>query len=194
MSSHLMTFFRHPAFLPVTLLGSVLTWLAARKLWRRHRFRLVVERMAFGLPIVGNLLRRLEANSVAAHLALLIKSGLGIDRGLGLCAELVRTLTFRRALLVAQSEIRSGEELALCLQRSQVFPEDVLALVQAGELAGSLEQSLDTAARYCAEQVERTLESALAALEPILVGLLGIAIGAILIMTFVPIFSTLKEL
>lgn len=194
LGGHLMTLFRHPAFLPAMVFLGALLFMAGRKLWRRHRVRLLLEGIALRFPIVGPLLRRLEANSVTAHLALLVRSGLGIDRGLGLCADLVRTLSFRRALLTAQEEIRAGEELAHCLQRTEVFPEDVLALVQAGELSGSLEQSLETASRYCAEQVERTLESALAALEPLLIGLLGIAIGAVLILTFVPIFSTLQEL
>lgn len=186
--------FQNKAFLPISLILLIAIIAGCRRLWRLHRSRLLIEQVALSAPIVGPLLKRLEANSVTGQLSLLIKSGLAMDRGLGLCAELVRTLSFRRALLLVQQEVREGQELGSSLKDKELFPEDVLALVQAGEIAGSLEDSLDTAARYCSEQVERTLDSALAVLEPLLIGLMGIAIGAVLILTFVPIFSTLKDL
>lgn len=186
--------FQHPAFFPGLALLLALVVMGARRIWRRHSSRLVIEQAALGMPVMGPLLRRLEATSVTSYLALLIKAGLPIDRGLGLCADLVRTLTFRRALLEAQQEIREGDELAICLKRPALFPEDVIALVQAGEVSGSLEDSLDTAARYCADQVERTLEAAMAIIEPLLIGFLGIAIGTVLILTFVPIFNSIKDL
>lgn len=186
--------FQNKAFLPVAAVLAVLVVAGCRRLWRLHRSRLVLEHLALIAPVLGPLLKRLEANSVTSQLSLLIKSGLAMDRGLGLCAELVRTLTFRRALLLVQQEVREGQELGASLKDKELFPEDVLALVQAGEISGSLESSLETAARYCSDQVERTLDSALAVLEPLLIGLMGIAIGAVLILTFVPIFSTLKDL
>lgn len=186
--------FQHRAFLPVVAVLLVLSIAGWRRLWRLHRSRLVIEHAMLAFPVLGPLLKRLETNSVTGQLSLLIKSGLAMDRGLGLCSELVRTLSFRRALLCVQQEVRAGQELAASLKDKELFPEDVLALVQAGEISGSLEKSLDTAARYCSEQVERTLDSALAVIEPLLVGLMGIAIGAVLILTFVPIFSTLKDL
>lgn len=186
--------FQNAAFLPLLALVLALLGAGVRKLLRRHRSRLVIESALLGLPVVGPLIRRLEANSVCGHLSLLIKAGLPIDRGLGLSADLVRSLSFRRALLVTQQQVREGEELGVSLKGSGLFPDDVIALIHAGEFSGSLEESLDTASRYCADQVERTLEAALAILEPVLIGVLGVAIGAVLILTFVPIFSTLKDL
>jgi type IV pilus assembly protein PilC len=186
--------FQNAAFLPTLLLLLAALVAGARRLWSSSGPRQALEDWIFSWPVAGPLLKRLEANTVTGHLALLIKAGLPIDRGLGLCADLVRTRSFRKALLSAALELRNGEELAQCFKRAELFPEDVLALVNAGEVSGSLESSLETAAGYCAEQVERTLESALSVLEPVLIGLLGIAIGAVLIVTFVPIFSTLKDL
>lgn len=186
--------FQNAAFLPLLALLLALFGVGLRKLLQRHRSRLVIESALLALPVVSPLLRRLEANSVCGHLSLLIKAGLPIDRGLGLSADLVRTLSFRRALHATQQQVRDGEELGASLKASALFPDDVIALIHAGELAGSLEESLDTASSYCADQVERTLEAALAILEPLLIGFLGVAIGAVLILTFVPIFSTLKDL
>lgn len=186
--------FAHAAFLPTMLGACALLAVLLRRAWLRHRVRLPIEQAALSAPVLGPLLKRLESNSVSGHLALLLGAGLPLDQGLGFCADLVRTISFRQALQQAQQDLRNGEELAPCLKRAQLFPEDVLALIHAGEVAGSLEKSLANAARYCAEQVERTLESTLAVLEPLLIGLLGIAIGAVLILTFLPVFASLKDL
>ena len=146
------------------------------------------------LPALGSLLKRVEATNVCNHLALTNRAGLPIDQGVTLCADSSHTLVFRLALRQTQIELRNGEELSTSLKKSSLFPEDVLALIQVGEIAGSLSKSLDHAARYCAEQVERTLESVLSVLEPLLIGLMGVAIGAVLLVTFVPIFDSVKNL
>ena len=192
--AQLTRLFQHPAFFPILIVLLALIGAGIRQLWIRPRVRLLLEDRMLALPVMGDLLRRVESNTVTGYLALLIKAGLPIDRGVGLCADLVGTLTFRQALLLTQRDLRHGEELGVSLKRSAIFPEDVLALAQAGEMSGSLESSLETASRYCADQVERTLEAALAILEPLLIGFLGVAIGAVLILTFVPIFASLKDI
>ncbi len=185
---------QHWSFFPLILLLLMGLAALARAVWRHDEARKLIEQSVFGLPMVGPLLKRLEANTVTGHLSLLLTAGLPLDRGLGLCAELVRTRLFSLALLKGQESLRGGAELTQSLQSATLFPEDVLALVHAGELSGSLEHSLSTAAKYCAEEVERTLEMVLAVLEPLLVGFLGIMIGIVLLLTFVPIFSSLKDL
>ncbi len=190
----LTTVFTHGAFLPALIVGLLVSGVLFRLAWRQEAIRFGVESRLLQLPVIGPLMARLEANIVAGHLALLVRSGLPLDRGLGLCAELVHTAAFQRALRECREELRAGNELSVCLRESQLFPEDVLALVSAGEVSGSLDRSLETAARYCSDQVERTLETALSVLEPLLIGVLGIAIGTVLLMTFVPIFNSLNSL
>ena len=186
--------FQHAAFLPVCFALSLLSCGVCWKIWHTPHWRLGAERIFLSLPILGKVLTRVETNTVTGQLSLLIKAGIPLDRGIELCSDLVWTDTFRKALLQSRSEIRSGSEVGESLQALGLFPDDVLALVMAGEISGRLEASLERAASYCADQVERTIETALALLEPLLIGFLGIAIGAVLLCTFVPIFNTLQTL
>ena len=186
--------YRNSAFLPLLFLLMGALGYSAYRLWKNPEIRVMVEREMLRIPLLGALIRRVEATSVTSQLALLIRAGLPLDRGLGLCASSVRTLVFRLALLQTQVDIRNGEDLTSSLKGADIFPEDVLALVQVGELSGSLSDSLDIASRYCVEQVERTLEAALSIIEPLLIGLMGIAVGTVLLVTFVPIFNSLKDL
>ena len=186
--------FRHWAFLPGLTLGTLLLAFLGRHIWTTRELRLLVEERLFALPLVGSLLKRLEANAVTSQLELLLSAGLPIVRGLDLCAELVWTESYRQALLRTRQELLDGAELSECFRRAGLFPQDVLALIAAGEAAGNLTSSLSKAAEYCANQVERTLESLLALLEPLLIGFLGVTIGAVLLCTFVPVFNNLQTL
>lgn len=186
--------YQSPYFLPLCfLLASglgALVW----KTVHTPVWRLAAERFLFRVPVMGNLLIRLETNSVTSQLSLLLQAGIPLDRGLELCAEIVATETFRRSLRLAKEAIRSGSDVSEAFSVVGLFPDDVMALVAAGEMVGRLDQSLDKASEYCADQVERTLETALALIEPLLIGFLGVAIGTVLLCTFVPIFNSLQTL
>jgi type IV pilus assembly protein PilC len=186
--------FQHKAFLPIGLIGVGAGCALTCHIYRTPRLRMAVERQILALPIVGQLLSRIEANTITRHISLLLSAGLPIDRGLELCSELVWTECFRQALCTSRDDIRAGVELADCFKASELFPQDTLALITAGEVSGQLEGSLKRAAEYCSGQVERTLETLLALIEPLLIGCLGITIGAILLCTFVPVFNSLQTM
>lgn len=188
----LHSLFTSKAFLPTVFLFILATAAAVRAVFRHRELRMSCERKFMRFPMFGSLLRRLEAATITRQLSFLLSAGLPVDRGMALCAETVLTESFRAALLQAQQELRSGAEITDCFRMSNLFPEDVVALLTAGELSGRLEESLRRAAQYCSDQVERSLETLLALLEPLMIAFLGITIGIVLLCTFVPVFNSLQ--
>jgi len=188
------SFFQHPAFLPVCFLLLATIGLLCWKTYVTPSWRVVLETAILNTPVVGNLLARVESNTITCQMSLLISAGIPIDRTLELCSDLVWTELFRRALVTCKAEIRHGASIGESFELSGLFPDDVLALITAGEMSGTLEKSLKKAADYCADQVERTLETALSLLEPLLIGTLGIAIGTVILCTFVPVFNQIQTM
>ncbi|MFA5508816.1 MAG: type II secretion system F family protein, partial [Vulcanimicrobiota bacterium] len=190
----LTTTFRHPAFLPACLLLVVAFGGLCWKTYRTPSWRLMLESYLLHVPVLGKLLARLESNTVTTQLSLLLKAGLTLDRALELCSDLVSTEVFREALKQSKKEIRNGITITESFEMSALFPADVVAMIAAGETAGALEKSMAKAADYCTDQVERTLETALSLLEPLLIGVLGIAIGGVILCTFVPVFNQIQTM
>lgn len=182
------------AFLPVCLLIFAGLFALLRYILKNRELRMFCERKIFAIPVFGGVLRRLEASTVTRQLSLLLSAGLPIDRGMELCSELVFSECFRESLLQSQKALREGAELAECFKSSALFPDDVMALITAGEISGQLEDSLSRGAEYCADQVERSLETLLALIEPLMIGFLGITIGVVLLCTFVPVFNSLQTM
>jgi type IV pilus assembly protein PilC len=186
--------FQHPAFLPLCLFLSAGFALLCWKTYMTPSWRVIVEGHFLQLPVLGKLLSRVESNTLTGQLSLLISSGIPLDRSLELCSDLAWTEIFRRAMMQCKAEIRNGSNIVESFEACGLFPSDVVALIGAGEVSGTLEASLRKAAEYCADQVERTLETALSLVEPLLVGALGIAIGAVILCTFVPIFNQIQTM
>ncbi len=188
------SFFQHPAFLPACFLLLAVIGMLSWKTYVTPSWRVVFEASVLNTPVLGKLLARVESNTITCQLSLLISAGIPIDRALELCSDLVWTELFRRALVTCKAEIRNGASISESFELSGLFPDDVLALLAAGEMSGALEKSLKKAADYCADQVERTLETALSLLEPLLIGTLGIAIGTVILCTFVPVFNQIQTM
>ena len=186
--------FQHPAFLPVCFLFVGVFAMLCWKTYMTPSWRVAFETNLLHTPVLGKLLARVESNTITCQLSLLISAGIPIDRALELCSDLVWTELFRRALVNSKAEIRNGSSITESFETSGLFPDDVLALISAGEISGALEDSLKKAADYCADQVERTLETALSLLEPLLIGSLGIAIGTVILCTFVPVFNQIQTM
>ena len=103
--------FGHPAFMPLCLFLALISGGLAWKVYRTPAWRLLAESQIFRTPVVGSLLRRIEASQVTRLLSLLVKSGVTLDRALELCVDPVWTLSFKKALQECRSDIRNGTEL-----------------------------------------------------------------------------------
>ena len=62
-------------------------------------------------------------------------------------------------------------------------------MIRVGEETGQLDQMLNSIANFYEEEVDRSIEGLIALIEPALIVILGVIIGAILIALYLPIFN-----
>ncbi|PTN31503.1 type II secretion system F family protein [Desulfonatronum sp. SC1] len=117
----------------------------------------------------------------AENLAILLKAGIPLSRGLGVLAELMEKRSFRTVISDVSQRIRGGSSLWQALQHhSAVFPPVFVNMVRAGESAGVLEVVLARLAEYQAgiQELREYLVSSM-----IYPGILGLtAAGSIVVM------------
>ena len=71
----------------------------------------------------------------------------------------------------------------------QIFPLIVVQTIKTGETTGSLEKVLQDLAEFYEQEVEHQLKKLTALLEPVLMLVIGIVVGAMVIMVIAPIYS-----
>jgi general secretion pathway protein F len=94
-----------------------------------------------------------------------------------------------QALAEARERIRGGEEMALSLKQSALFPSIVLEMVSVGEKSGELGKMLEKVASTLENEAEADLRSLVSLLEPVMILVMGVGVGFIALSVLLPILE-----
>ena len=152
------------------------------------------DRMMLKLPVFGDLLQKVALSRFSKTFATLLRSGVPILGALEIVASTAGNRVVEEAVNNAREAIRQGENLAKPLSESVVFPPMVVRMIAIGEKSGALEQLLEKISEFYDQQVEATVESLTALIEPIMIGVMGVMVGGIVLSVFLPIFKIQDQL
>jgi len=141
------------------------------------------------LPIAGNLYRSIATARFARTLGSLLQAGVPLPRALEISSSLLGNLRLRHVVDEAIVAVREGSDLSDPLARSGLFPPLLTRLIAAGEKSGQLENMLLRAAVTCEQQSEMAIAGLLSLLEPIMIVVMGVAVGYIVLAILLPIFD-----
>jgi type IV pilus assembly protein PilC len=173
----------------ILLLLIVVTQYQRTRIGRRH-----MDWLKLKVPIFGKLNHKICIARFSRTLSTLLTSGVPILQALETVAGAVDNEIMSDAILAARAAIREGEQIGDPLQRSGMFPPMVVQMVAIGEETGSLDAMLSKIADFYESEVDATLASLTAALEPILIVILGVIVGFIVISMFLPLVHAISEL
>ncbi len=146
------------------------------------------------LPIFGKLNHKICIARFSRTLSTLLVSGVPILQALETVAGTVDNEIMSDAIMASRAAIREGEQIGDPLQRSGMFPPMVVQMVAIGEETGSLDSMLSKIADFYESEVDATLAGLTAALEPLLIVMLGGIVGFIVISMFMPLLSVISQL
>ena len=147
------------------------------------------DKMMLRLPVFGDLLQKVAISRFAKTFATLLRSGVPILGALEIVASTAGNRVVEEAVNNARESIRQGETLSKPLSESIVFPPMVVRMIAIGEKSGALEQLLEKISEFYDQQVEATVDSLTALIEPIMIGVMGFIVGGIVLSVFLPIFK-----
>ncbi len=147
------------------------------------------DKLVLRIPIVGQIVSRMQLAQFTRVLALLLSSGLSILSALELTAQSLSNQMFRDAVLDAKEEIEKGGALAIPIARSEYFPLLVSSMIAVGEETGEIDAVLAKISQYYKEEVDVATTNMSAVLEPLFLIVMGLAIGFIAIAIYMPMFQ-----
>ena len=146
------------------------------------------------LPVVGLLLRKIAVARFTRTLGTLITSGVPILEGLSITARTSGNAVLEEALMRVRKAIEEGRTIVDPLRESGVFPSMVTQMIGVGEATGAMDNMLQKIADFYEDDVDTATKDMLAMLEPIIIGILGVAVGGIVISLYLPLFSMIAKL
>ena len=180
-------------FLQATWIGwLVLTGLAVAALrWAlgRASSRARIHGLLWRAPMVGRMLRALDASRLAATLSILVGSRVPILQALEAGGGVMTLTPMRDALATAARGVREGMPLARALQATAAFPPVMVHLIASGETSGRLDEALERAARTQQNDIATRLQAFAALFEPAMILAMGGVVLVIVLAILLPIFQ-----
>jgi type IV pilus assembly protein PilC len=165
----------------------------ANKRWRATpagRSRL--DPFTLTVKVFGPLFHKSAISRFSRTLATLIRTGVPILQALEIVAETVNNGVISRAVRDVQDSVREGESLATPLSKHPVFPVMVVQMMAVGEETGALDIMLSKVADFYDQEVEAAVASLTSMIEPILIAVMGAAVGGMVIALYLPLFNIIN--
>lgn len=177
----------------LTLGGLVGLGMAIAAAWKAPVVRAAVSERLWRTPVIGPRLRLIELASLYRTLGLLLQAGVAVVPALEASLELVGP-SLRPSMTQATRRVREGARLSDALQRHHLTTPVSVRMMRVGEQTGELGPMLERAATFYDEELARFTEWVGKVVSPALMLIMGVLIGGIVVLMYLPIFQVADQI
>ncbi|HEX5373588.1 MAG TPA: type II secretion system F family protein [Aquabacterium sp.] len=179
---------------PWQVLGGLIAGVVALALMgRQPAVRAALADRIWRLPVVGERLRLLELATLYRTLGLLLQAGVPVIAALTSSRELVGR-SLQQALDQATLAVSQGTRLSDSFERHELSTPVSLRMIRVGEHTGELGPMLERAASFYDEELAQFTEWVGRVLSPVLMLIMGVLIGGIVVLMYLPIFQVAEQI
>lgn len=151
--------------------------------------RRIFDRFVIRIPKVRTLIIQTEVARLTRTLELLLKNGMPILHAMKVAIPVVANDAIRQDLEKCSKTLVDGTYLSDGLKRSKFFPLFVSQLISIGEESGKLDDAFMEAANWYETELDESIKRITVLLEPAIILMIGLALGAIIVAVLLPVFS-----
>jgi general secretion pathway protein F len=151
--------------------------------------RLMVDKQKIQLPVIGDLIKKIEVARFSRTLGTLIRSGVPILQALTLVKDIIGNRVIASSIDDVREKVQKGDRLAKPLSNTGVFPSLAIQMITVGEETGRLDDMLLKVAENYEKVVRAMIKRFISFLEPAMILIMGLIVGAIVISMLMAIFS-----
>jgi type IV pilus assembly protein PilC len=148
-----------------------------------------IDKVRVKTPVLGNVWLKYQVGLFSRTLATLLTGGLPLVPSLETAAKSIESRQIAKAVYVSVETVREGKGLSVSLDKTGVFPELSIEMIEVGESTGALPQMLNSVAEFFEEDVQTSLAAIMSLIEPVILIVMGVVVVIVLIALYLPIFS-----
>lgn len=161
-------------------------------LWRwrsTDRGAEAVDRATHRIPIVGDIWLKYHVATFCRMLATLLTGGMPLVPSLDTAGGSMTSRKMVSGLKIATVRVREGQSLARSIEEQKIFPDLAVEMIEVGESTGALPAMLNSVAEFHEEDVQTALAAAMSLIEPVILIIMAVFVGAVLLSLYLPIFN-----
>jgi type IV pilus assembly protein PilC len=179
-------------FFPIVLLLMVLGIIGFRYFIKTPNGRVLWDTTKLKAPVFGQLARKTALSRFSSTFSALLKAGVPVLEALEITRDATGNMVVVKGIDAIIDNVKRGEPIAKGLTNHPVFPAMMNHMISVGEETGGLDEMLAKASDFLDGEIQRTVNSLTSLLEPLLIVVLGGAVGAMVICLYLPMFDVDK--
>jgi general secretion pathway protein F len=140
------------------------------------------------LPGIGERVRIYELSRLYLTLGMLSEGGITIVQAIETVQDMV-SAGMRQNLQAARAAVEAGLPLSTAFETSQLTTPISLRMLRVGERTGDMGPMLTQSAAFYDGEISRWIERFTRTFEPLLMAAIGLVVGAIVVLLYMPIFD-----
>ena len=178
--------------LPIVIFGLVFI---IRQILKLKSGKRLFDKLFLKLPALSKLVRETSSASFARTLSSLTASGVPLIKSLEIIAGTLDNVYFKDSLLAAVEQVKKGVKLSETLKPyNNLYLPIVVQMVEIGEETGETSQVLEQLATFLEDEVTNATKNLASIIEPLLMLVVGGAVGFFAISMIQPMYSMLEAL
>lgn len=150
--------------------------------------RAALTRLAWRTPAIGEHLRTFELARFYRSLGMLLVGGIPIVPALGMVSSLL-SAHLRAGAATATEAMRRGESISAAFALGELTTPVAARLLRVGEKSGRMGDMMERIAIFHDEEMARWVDWFTRLFEPLLMVFIGLTIGLIVVLLYMPIFE-----
>ena len=149
----------------------------------------IFSRLKYYIPVIKDIVYKQSVANFSMSLSLLLQSGVNLLSALVDAAPVIGNPVYIAQLDQVRKDISEGVPFSTALTKFKIFPDFFVQMVRVGEEGGRLEIVLADIAESYEKEIESDLKTLSSLIEPAIILVLGLVIGAMVIAMLLPIFN-----
>ncbi len=175
----------------LVVLAVVLSVIGVISWWaRKTSGKMAIHAFLLKIPVIGTLVQEVNTARTARTMSSLLSSGVDVVESVNITSRVVQNIYFQKALEKASLAIKNGELMSKTFaEYTKYYPIFFVEMMSVGEETGKTGEMLMGVAKYFEEDVNQKTKDMSTIIEPILILVIGGAVGFFAISMIQPMYS-----
>jgi type IV pilus assembly protein PilC len=140
-------------------------------------------------PVFGKLWQMIYLVRFAGTLSSLVTAGVPLTEALKITGDVVDNYYYKKLIDQAIEKVKDGYSVAHVFSKSDIFPSMLSQMLKIGEKTGRLGDVLAKLADFYSREVENMVSNLTSLLEPLIMVVIGVAVGGMVIAIIMPMYD-----
>ena len=141
------------------------------------------------IPLIGDIFQKIYLARFSRNLSTLISGGIPIIAAMKIVSEIINNVIYRDIIMDVAVKVTNGKGIAESFEGHREFPPIITQMMKVGEQTAQLDDILNKVAHFYEKEVDNKVSTLTTLLEPIIMIVLGVGVGALVAGVLLPIYN-----